>query len=113
MLALALVLLAVLGCSATIKNPLVVETGRVTLDRQEFVDAWERTRTIYGRIVPLARERCRTGCLTAKECAAAKAAHEEFKRLDLEAETIIRNPEVRPNWELYRKALEAAAGIVL
>jgi len=111
-LALLVVVLAV-ACSATIKNPLVVQKETVTLDRQRFVSAWEHGRTLYRRSVPVVRELCASGCLTPKRCDAARAAHEEFKRLDLEAETVIRNPEVAPNWPLYFKALEALAGLVL
>lgn len=101
------------GCQ-TGSNPFVVVKNTITLDHERFRSAYEHAKTIYIRAVPIVEDLCkRPGCLTPERCAKAKAAHEEFKRLDLNAQTVLRSPDVAPNWNLIFKMLDAAAGIVL
>lgn len=50
-------LLFPIGCAETFRNPFVVPTGKVNLDRQEFVNAYEALKTIYIRFRPIAEDR--------------------------------------------------------
>ncbi len=111
--ALSAVLLASAGCAPTFRNPFVVPTGKVTLDRQQFVNTYEALKTIYIRARPIADNLCSQRELSEAQCQAMSESEHQLLLVDLEIQTVLRNPEVVPNWELIGKLVSALAGAII
>ena len=105
-----LMLAAVLGSGCAIFTK---PTNTITVERQDFINAWARAKVIYGKAFRLASRACAQGAWPEDECRKAAALHEQAKRVALEIEAKIATPESELDWKVILKVLEFAADIVL
>lgn len=99
--ALAASVLALAGCSLFTK-----ETGRVSVDRRAFLNAWGRTKVAYDRSRKRVERLAKAGCLPPDDIAAAKAIDRQVMRLAAEIDAKAQVPESEPDWALIMKLLE-------
>lgn len=106
--AAALLALLLSGCAVFTKP-----TGQITIERQEFVNAWAMAKAIYLRHIEYLAQGCRQGAIPEAKCAALEKSHEAAKRLALEVDAKLAVPESEINWAAVMKMLEFTAGLVL
>lgn len=86
------------------------ETGKLTVERQQFINVWSSTQVIYLAWMKGERIECaqNAACL-----AALDKIHEEAKAVYLTVEAKLRNPEAELDWENIAKILGLVAKFVL
>jgi len=100
--------LLVSGCSVFTKP-----TNTVTLERQEFINAWARAKVLYVKAVSIAQAACENKQWSATDCLKAAQLHEQAKQIGSEVEAKLATPESEIDGSRVMKLLELALGILL
>lgn len=111
-LALCLPLLA--GCG-TVHQAFTEPTGKVTLDRQELIDAYATVRVLYGRLRAAGEAHCLGRPTTEERGACFTQLHDldaRAKVLNVQIEAKIAVPESRMDWGAVMGLLKVVVSLV-
>ena len=98
---------------ATVKDAFTNPTGKITFERQQFIDTYARARQLYITIRDRAAEACRAGQLPGGKCAELAEIAREAKLIDFEIQAKIGVPETQLDWDMIEKVLSFAVKMVL
>lgn len=107
-LALILVLLLTPAC-ALLTRP----SETVTVERQQFLNAYARATVLYAKAAERMAALCRADTLDRQECARMAAIHEQAKALDAEVRAKIAVPESEVDWARVMRLLELALELAI
>ncbi len=123
MIRLGLVALLLVGCAASDLKPgqavlpavpfVTKETGRLTIERQEFVNTWAAAQVLFEGYVAQARVQCAGPCADRVRCAQLPDVEAQGKVIYLTVEAKLRNPEAVIDWANVAKILGLIAKMVL
>lgn len=99
------------GCTIA-KEFMTEPTGRVTIDRQEFIDFYATTKVLYRRMYEHVDALCAKGEAPERTCQRLPILHEEIRALDVRIQAKIEVPESRIDWNNVAKLLGVLIGMV-
>ena len=90
------------------------ETGRLTIERQEFVDTWASVQVLFDGYVEQNKKLCaQVACRDAVRCALLPDVEAQGKVIKMTVEAKLRNPEATIDWQNVAKILGLIAKMVL
>lgn len=104
-------LLAVAALSAGC-GVLTKPSGAITIERQDFVNAYARVKVLYWRAADIASRACAGGHWAPAECAKAAELHSQAKKLVTEIDAKLAVPESEIDWARIMRILELAVDIL-
>jgi len=103
--------LALSGCTVA-KEFFTDPTGRITIERQEFIDFYATTRVLYRRLYEHLDDLCAKGEAPERTCQRLPLLHEQVRELDIRIQAKIEVPESRIDWANVAKLLGALISLV-
>jgi len=105
---IALMLVPLLAGCALVTKP----ADTITIERQQFLQAYARVRVVYDRAADIARRACAAGQWPRAECDKAATLHGQARKIAAEIDAKIAVPDSRMDWERILKLLELAVDIL-
>ena len=107
-LALVFLLLVTPACGL-----LTRPSDRITVERQQFLNAYARASVLYANVAERMTRFCAAGTIDRQECARMAAVHEQAKALDAEIRAKLAVPESEVDWARIMRLLELALELAL
>ncbi len=95
------------GCAAFTRP-----TNTITIERQDFVNAYARVKVLYWRAADIASRGCASGQWSPADCRKAAELHSQAKKLVTEIDAKLAVPESEIDWARIMKILELAVDIL-
>jgi len=109
--AILFLLASLSGCTVA-KEFFTDPTGRITIDRQEFIDTYAVVRVLYRRLHEHVDALCGKGEAPERTCQRLPMLHEEVQQLNVRIEAKIEVPESRIDWATIAKLLATLISLV-
>lgn len=115
---LVVALVGLSGCAAT-KSLFTKPTGKITIDRQEFVNTYAVVKVLYRRLYEQARASCEQHAkaktedmMLAWNCEALPGFHAQARALDVQIQAKLEVAESELDWAVVVGLLKALVSLV-